>query len=47
MSRAADPYDHAFAESCLSCFKAEVLQGGAFLDVAYACSQIFDYIDIY
>src|SRR5215210_4750036 len=33
MSRADDPYDNAFAESFWSRFKAEVLEGGAFLDV--------------
>src|SRR3546814_13519189 len=30
MSRADDPYDNAFMESCFSRFKAELVQGGAF-----------------
>lgn len=47
MSRADDPYDNAYAESFWSRFKAEVLQGGAFLDVEDARTEIFDYIEIY
>lgn len=47
MSRADDPYDNAFAESFWSRFKAEVLEGGAFLDVEDARTEIFDYIEIY
>jgi len=47
MSRADDPYDNAFAESFWSRFKAEVLEGGAFLDVADARTEIFDYIEVY
>ena len=47
MSRANDPYDNAFAESFWSRFKAERLEGGAFLDVADARTEIFDYIEVY
>jgi transposase InsO family protein len=47
MSRADDPYDNAFAESFWSRFKAEVLEGGAFLDVEDARAEIFDYIEVY
>ena len=47
MSRADDPYDNAFAESFWSRFKAEVLEGGAFLDVEDAHTEIFDYIEMY
>lgn len=47
MSRADDPYDNAFAESFWSRFKAEVLEGGAFLDLEDARTEIFDYIEMY
>ena len=47
MSRKDDPYDNAFAESFWSRFKAEVLEGGAFVDVADAKTEIFDYIEVY
>lgn len=47
MSRKDDPYDNAFAESFWSRFKAEVLEGGAFLSVEDARTEIFDYIEIY
>jgi putative transposase len=47
MSRADDPYDNAFAESFWSRFKAEVLEGGAFLDLEDARTEIFDYIELY
>jgi transposase InsO family protein len=47
MSRADDPYDNAFAESFWSRFKAELLEGGAFLDMADARTQIFEYIEMY
>ncbi len=47
MSRKDDPYDNAFAESFWSRFKAEVLEGGAFLDIEDARTEIFDYIEIY
>jgi len=47
MGRADDPYDNAFAESFWSRFKAELLEGGTFLDIEDARSEIFDYIQIY
>ena len=47
MSRKDDPYDNAFAESFWSRFKAEVLEGGTFLNVEDARTEIFDYIEIY
>jgi transposase InsO family protein len=47
MSRADNPYDNAFAESFWSRFKAEVLEGGAFLDLEDARTEIFDYIEMY
>jgi putative transposase len=52
MSRADDPYDNAFAESFWTGppggrFKAEVLEGGAFLDLEDARTEIFDYIEMY
>jgi transposase InsO family protein len=47
MSRKDDPYDNAFAESFWSRFKAEVLEGGAFLDIEDARTEIFDYIEVY
>jgi|GEM_PF-6072971 len=42
MSRADDPYDNAFAESFFNRFKAELLQGGAFIDLQDARTEIFD-----
>ena len=47
MSRADDPYDNAFAESFWSRFKAETLEGGAFLNLEDAHTEIFDYIEVY
>lgn len=47
MSRADDPYDNAFAESFWSRLKAEMLEGGAFLNVQDAKVEIFDYIEVY
>ena len=47
MSRADDPYDNAFAESFFSRFKAELLEGGAFLDIEDARTEIFDFIEMY
>lgn len=47
MSRADDPYDNAFAESLWSRLKAELLEGGVFLGVEDARTEIFDYIEIY
>lgn len=52
MSRADDPYDNrtggpAFAESFWSRLKAELVEGGAFLSVEDARTEIFDYIEMY
>lgn len=47
MSRAAETYDNAFAESLFSRYKAELLDGGAFSDVAEARTETFNYIEGY
>lgn len=47
MSRADDPYDNAFMESCFSRFKAELLEGGMFEDIQDAHTEIFEYIEMY
>lgn len=47
MSRADDPYDNAFAESLWSRLKAELLEGGVFLNVDDAHTEIFDYLEVY
>jgi len=47
MSRADDPYDNAFAESFWSRLKAEMLEGGAFLNVEDAKVEVFEYIEMY
>lgn len=47
MSRADETYDNAFAESLFSRYKAELLEGGAFLDVAEARLETFNYIEGY
>lgn len=47
MSRADDPYDNAFAESYWSQLKAELIEGGAFLNLADARLEIGKYIDNY
>jgi putative transposase len=47
MSRAGETYDNAFAESLFSRYKAELLEGGAFRDVAEAQGETFDYIEAY
>lgn len=47
MSRADDPYENAFAESLWSRLKAELLEGGVFLSVEDAGTEVFDYIEIY
>lgn len=47
MSRADDPYDNAFAESLWSRLKAELLEGGVFLSVEDARTEVFDYIEVY
>ncbi len=47
MSRAAESYDNAFAESLFSRYKAELLEGGAFADVEEARMETFNYIEGY
>lgn len=47
MSRAGETYDNAHAESLFSRYKAELLEDGAFRDVAEAELESFDYIERY
>ncbi len=47
MSRKAETYDNAFAESLFSRYKAEVLEGGAFRDAVEARLETFSYIEGY
>lgn len=47
MSRADNPYDNAFMESCFSRFKAELLQDGVFESIEDAYTEIFEYIEMY
>ncbi len=47
MSRAGESYDNAYAESLFSRYKAELLEGGAFSDVAEARLETFNYIEGY
>ena len=47
MSRADNPYDNAFMESCFSRFKAELLQDGIFETIEDARTEIFEYIEMY
>ena len=47
MTRKENHYDNAFAESLFSRFKAELLDGGIFYDLAEARLESFDYIDCY
>lgn len=47
MSRAGETYDNAHAESLFSRYKAELLEDGAFRDVAEAELETFDYIERY
>ena len=47
MSRADNPYDNAFMESCFSRFKAELLQGGMFESIEDGSTEIFEYIEMY
>jgi len=47
MSRADDPYDNAFAESFFSRFKTELLEGGTFLNLEDARTEIFEFIEMY
>lgn len=47
MSRRANCYDNAQAESLFSRYKAELLEGGAFADVEQARGESFSYIEGY
>lgn len=47
MSRAAESYDNAYAESLFSRYKAELLEDGAFSDVEEARLETFNYIEGY
>jgi putative transposase len=47
MSRAAESYDNAYAESLFSRYKAELLEGGAFADLEEARLETFNYIEVY
>ncbi len=47
MSRRGESYDNAVAESLFSRYKAELLEGGAFRDVAEAEQETFTYIETY
>lgn len=47
MSRADNPYDNAFMESCFSRFKAELLENGIFETFEDAQTEIFEYIEMY
>jgi transposase InsO family protein len=47
MSRADNPYDNAFMESCFSRFKAELLQDGIFETIEDAIMEIFEFIEMY
>jgi len=47
MSRADNPYDNAFMESCFSRFKAELLLDGIFETIEDARTEIFEYIEMY
>ena len=52
MSRADDPYDNAFMESCFSGpprghFKTELLEDGMFENTEDAYTEIFEYIELY
>ena len=47
MSRADNPYDNAFMESCFSRLKAELLQDGIFETIEDARTEIFEYLEMY
>lgn len=47
MSRKAETYDNAFAESLFSRYKAELLEGGVFRDAKEAQLETFAYIEGY
>lgn len=47
MTRKDNHYDNSFAESLFSRFKAEVLEGGVFMNLTEARMECFDYIECY
>jgi len=47
MSDADNPYDNAHMESFFSRFKAELLEGGAFLNAEDSQREIFEFIEMY
>lgn len=47
MSARANPYHNAWTESFMGTLKSEMLQGGCFLDLNDARTEIFAYIDAY
>lgn len=47
MSDADNPYDNAHMESFFSRFKAEMLEGGAFMDAEDSRTEIFEFIEMY
>ncbi len=47
MTRRDNHYDNAYAESLFSRLKAELLQGGEFVDIEDASKECFDYIEGY
>ncbi len=47
MSRADNPYDNAFIESCFSRFKGELLQDGLFETIEDARTEIFLFFYMY
>jgi transposase InsO family protein len=47
MCRADEVYDNSYAESFFSRFKTELLDKGAFLSLADARTEIFEFIEIY
>jgi transposase InsO family protein len=47
MSRADNPYDNAFMESCFSRFKAELLEDGIFETTEDARTETFEFIEMY
>ena len=47
MSAKANPYDNAWTESFIGRLKAEMLQGGSFIDAKDAQTELFAYIESY
>ena len=47
MSARANPYHNAWTESFMGTLKAEMLQGGSFIDAEDARTELFAYIDAY